>query len=126
MIKIKEFRRGSEENMDCVSFQLFRLGRDWLLWISGGEAHLGSVAASDHSSGKGSHQFTLGIHKEGPIVRQALEALQPLITEEILVIGGIHYDNLNSIQIKKIIQHSQELIYEVVLFFSVSERPVPA
>lgn len=108
-----ELRRGIAEQKTEVCYTLRPLGRDWLLLITGGQAHVGSVACSQ--SGRDEPwQFTLGTHKEGPIVRNAVAALRGVLEGEVLVVGGIHYDRIAREQIGDIERHCEELLHELV------------
>ena len=90
-----------------VHLELYSFGRDFLLSLSGGEAHLGSLAISE---GQEFHQITLGIHKEKAIAQQAVEAISPLLPGELLVIGGIHYPGLEFEAIQEIIALVEQLL----------------
>ena len=114
---IVEFSRGHLEEKTQISYQLYQFGRDWILMIGGGERHFGSLACSDPSLEKRFHQYTLGIHKEGEIVRAAIEELQPLIRNELIVICGVHYDDISKDQIVQIVDYNQQLRTEIKGFF---------
>ncbi len=105
-----------------VSYQVFKFGRDWILMIGGGESHFGSLACSDPSLEEKFHQYTLGIHKEGGIVEAAIKALQPLIKNELIVICGIHYDNIAKDQISEIIKNNKLLLKKTKQFFQSIEK----
>jgi hypothetical protein len=98
-----EVHSGSLEENTFVNYRLEQLGADWVLFITGGEPHIGSVACSEKArASEELWQITLGPHKEEGIVKNAALRLKDILTGEILVVGGIHYDNLNSEQIGQI------------------------
>lgn len=90
---------GKRENNNFVEYRLLPMGRDWILQITGGETHIGSLALSE---GKQIHQITRKQHKETEIVHKAVSALKDLIPGELLVVSGIHYDNIKIEQIREI------------------------
>ena len=114
---IFESWRGDQHNKTFVRFQLFQFGRDMILLIGGGMRHIGSVAASDDGAST-IRQFTIAGHKEDQIVKQAVEILSPLISGEILVIGGIHYDNITPEQIRRIQKNCSELLGDMTAYLA--------
>ncbi len=57
--------------------------------------------------------YELHRHKEGPLINEALITLQDIVAEEIVVIGGIHYDDIQPWQIAKILNHGAILLERV-------------
>jgi len=98
-----EVHLGSWEEKTFTSYRLEQFGYDWVLFITGGQAHIGSVACSEKNrTPEKVWQITLGQHKEENIVKNAVLRLKAILSGEILVIGGIHYDNLSRKQIQQI------------------------
>lgn len=123
MQKVKEFQAGSPESGDQVIYELYQIGRDWLLVIGGGISHIGSVASSERINGKEElHQFTFQGHKEDKIVENAQRRLREITPGNILVIGGIHYEAISSAQIEKIVNHCETLLGKVEAFFTDSSH----
>lgn len=109
-----EIHSGSLKENTFVNYRLERLGADWVLFITGGEPHIGSVACSEKCRGSEKlWQITLGPHKEEGIVRNAALRLKNILTGEILVVGGIHYENLNSEQIRRIEKNCEILLERI-------------
>jgi len=106
-----EVHSGSLEENTFVNYRLERLGEDWVLFITGGRPHIGSVACSEKGRAPEElWQITLGQHKEGDIVKNAALRLKDLLAGEILVVGGIHYEDLNSEQIGRIEKNCEILL----------------
>ncbi len=106
-----EIHTGSCEYKSYVSYRLEKHGRDWVLYITGGVPHIGSVACTERIGDTAEiHQFTLRHHREDKIVRRAVEGLRGLLEGEILVVGGIHYDDIEPDQIRQIEQNCAELL----------------
>jgi len=106
-----EIHLGSWEENTFVSYRLEQLGCDWVLLITGGKSHIGSVACSEKNRvSEKVWQITLGQHKEETIVKKAVLRLKDILSGEILVVGGIHYDNLNRKQIRQIEKNCEDLL----------------
>ncbi len=106
-----EIHTGNTKDKSYISYRLEKLGRDWVLYITGGVPHIGSVTCTEKTGGTGeTHQFTLRHHREDIIVRMALERLKRLLEGEILVVGGIHYDGIEPDQIRQIEQNCASLL----------------
>ncbi|MEE9118466.1 MAG: hypothetical protein V3U02_07720 [Calditrichia bacterium] len=106
-----EVHLGSWEENTFVSYRLEQLGYDWVLLITGGKSHIGSVACSEKNrASEEVWQITLGQHKEENIVKNAVLKLKDILSGEILVVGGIHYDNLSRKQIQQIEKNCEALL----------------
>ena len=113
--QIFECRAGDASEKNLVIYCLGKLGRDWMLTISGGESHIGALACSD----KADETFffhTLSQHLETDLVNEAFRALSGLVSGELLVVGGIHYDAITKLQIKRIIEYNATLIEQTKQF----------
>ncbi|MCP4757607.1 MAG: hypothetical protein GY866_42665 [Proteobacteria bacterium] len=111
--KILEYQSGDPKGKTHVVYRLYRFGRDLVLMISGGDAHIGSVACSDKESTSNHHQFTLTKHKEDELVKEALDELKDVVPGEILVVGGIHNDRITQRQMKQITGDCRKLVQEI-------------
>ncbi len=109
-----ELHTGNTEDKTYICYRLEKLGRDWVLYITGGEPHIGSVACTEKAADSGKfHQITLRHHRENAIVRQALNRLREILDGEILVVAGIHYDGIEGDQIRQIEQNCAELLNQL-------------
>ena len=104
------FSTGDQPSKTFVEYRLTPIGRDWILQITGGEAHVGSLALSEKEQ---IHQITLQTHKESEIVQKAILGLKDLFQGELLVIGGIHYDDIQTSQIIQIEKNCDVLLTRV-------------
>jgi len=91
-----------------------RFGRDLVILVSGGETHIGSVAVSNKARSGEIRQLSLLGHREEVIVSQAAEVLKEVVPGEIMVVGGIHYDDINKEQIDEINENCCQLLDQVV------------
>ncbi len=113
---LAEYSLGNEKEKTLTTYCLFRFGRDFLLTITGGETHIGSIACTDSVKAAIANQFTLLTHREDEIVRQATEALKSVIPGHLLVVGGIHYDDISREQISTINENCRFLKDKMVGF----------
>ena len=106
-----EVHLGSLKEKTFVSYRLGHIGYDWILLITGGKSHIGSVACSEKNRMTDEvWQITLGAHKEDNIARNAALRLKDILKGEILVIGGIHYDRISRKQIQQIEKNCETLL----------------
>lgn len=113
MAAIISLNRGNPEEENQVVMDLFRLGRDFLLVIGGGDSHIGALAVSDKNRGSENFQYELIHHKEALVVEMAMKILKDLLPGELLVVGGIHYNGISKEKIKEIVTHCQILLEEM-------------
>ena len=109
------YSAGKVSDKTHVEVDLIWQGRDLIVKISGGEAHVGSLAfSSKHKdSGKSYQQFTYPTHREDQIVRECMERLVGLVPNELLVVCGIHYDDISKESIRKINENCSLLIERI-------------
>lgn len=108
--QVVEIKKGNPKEKTQVVYSLFQFGKDYILLIHGGETHIGSVGCSDKKSTAKKHYYTLETHREDAIVARAVSVLNKTIQTEILVVCGIHYDQISLIQIQLINQNCEELL----------------
>jgi hypothetical protein len=113
--EMNTYSLGKTGDKTHVEITLIWLGRDLLVKISGGETHFGSLAFSCQSEGNilKYQQHTYPAHREDRIVKQCIERLIELVPSEILVICGIHYDDISKEQIKQISDNCSFLIEKI-------------
>ena len=110
-------QKGTSNSNTFLQYQVGKIGRDWIILITGGESHIGSLCCSNKTKND-NFCFTLTHHKEDALVKEAYRQLSPLITDEILIISGVHYDNISGKQINMILQYNQDLIQQAAGFFN--------
>lgn len=107
------YSEGTVQDKDFVAYTLYTMGRDYLLVVSGGETHIGALGCSENVRGAAPHFFTLVGHREDAIVKQAVTRLSGIIKGELLVVCGIHYDQITREQIAAINSHSDMLLKRI-------------
>jgi hypothetical protein len=99
-----------------------RLGNDYLLSVWGGDAHIGAVAMAqprpsladpDCLSATASVFCYVG-HKEDELVKKVSEKLASALGTKVIVVAGLHWDNLNPTQIERIVKNVFALV-EMIL-----------
>ncbi|WP_018752794.1 hypothetical protein [Paenibacillus sanguinis] len=98
-------------NYEDIKLEAIPVGRDLLLVITGGVAHIGS-ASTAYVGDEGTEVQTSAVpgHKEhtlsGEFAQRAAAALQRTVT----VVMGIHYDDLTKEEIIAISRQASELL----------------
>jgi len=102
-----------------ISANVRLIGDDVLVSIWGGEKpHIGAVAMAqprtslkdDSLTSSTASVFTYVGHKEDELVKAASEILASTLKTKVVVTAGIHWDNLPSRGIHKVIQNSKILV----------------
>lgn len=87
-----------------VKLELRIQGRDFLLQVTGGEAHVGAVAVFDGRDVEGRAVVTqLPGHREGPLAGECAEILGRAAGRTVAVVVGIHIDNATGEEISAIL-----------------------
>ena len=107
------------------------LGDDILVVLSGGVAHIGAVAmaqprpsiADPRKAGATSSVYTYVGHKEDIIAKAMSETLAKGLNKKVVVVAGIHWDNLKDEEIEAIVKICREITEEVMNRFpSISQK----
>lgn len=91
-------------NRSRVNLELIRQGRDYLVLVTGGEAHVGAVAVWDcgKKGGQGIVNEMSG-HREGPLAGECAEILGIASGRTVVAVVGIHQDNATPEEIETIV-----------------------
>ena len=109
------------------------LGNDILAVLSGGVAHIGAIAmaqprpsiADPRKAGATSSVYTYVGHKEDIIAKTMSETLAKGLNRKVVVVAGIHWDNLKDEEIEVIVKLCRELTEDVMnKFLSLSGTTV--
>lgn len=104
---------GDKEGKTFVQFQLIWQGNDLIVVISGGQAHFGSIAHTKKREAEENYQFVYKDHREDEIVRETINRLALHVSGELLVVGGIHYDEISREQIQNIVANCSKIIRRI-------------
>lgn len=91
---------GCERTAIEVSAQ--RLGRDWVLRISGGDAHVGAVATAWAEK---QELTVIPPHKEGPLAQKCARRWAELTGQVCVALAGIHQDRATGEEIRMIVEN---------------------
>jgi hypothetical protein len=98
------------------------LGKDILVVLSGGSAHIGAVAMAEPrpsladplNAGATSSVYTYVGHKEDMIAKTMAEKLAKGLHRKVVVVAGIHWDNLKEEEIAIIVNMCPEITQDVM------------
>lgn len=111
-----------DENGFLIEATLQKLGNDYVLAIWGGAAHIGAVAmaqarpslADPSRLSASASVFCYVGHKEDNLAKQVAESLAASLAAKVVVVAGIHWDNLTPRGIEQIVNNVFALVDRVV------------
>jgi hypothetical protein len=118
-----EFTIQTNEGEYDLSAQVRLIGADILVAIWGGEKpHIGAVAAAQSSPSLKNPKVmstTTSVlcysgHKEDELAKSAAKKLAAALDTKVVVIAGIHWDNISQEGIMKINQNSDVLVMSIL------------
>ncbi len=89
----------------AVRLELRPVGRDWLLLITGGRAHLGAAAVAGPLAEP--VHVARGTHKEGPLAAACAGILAGLTGAGCAVVAGIHQDRATPAEIEALVANAR-------------------
>ena len=101
----------------AVRLELVVQGRDLVLLVSGGEAHVGAVAVCQAPQGGVPAEPVLTVlpgHKEGPLARDCAIKLAPAAGCTCCAVVGIHQDQATPDEIAAIVENVRQGMDELV------------
>jgi hypothetical protein len=128
---IQEFTLQTEEDAYNLSASVRLIGEDVLVAIWGGEKpHIGAVAVAQPRPSLKDPELTsssasvicLVGHKEDELAKAAAEILAAALKTQVVVTAGIHWDNLASKAIQRIVRNC-EILVDKILQRCVTEFP---
>jgi hypothetical protein len=130
-MKMNTFTSSQQKGRFELHARVTRLGKDVLVVLSGGVAHIGAVAmaqprpslANPEKAGATSSVFTYVGHKEDGIAKTMAEKLAKGLNRKVVVVAGIHWDNLRDEEIEVIVSMCHEITEEVMNKFLDSTSP---
>jgi len=101
---------------------LQRLGKDYLLSLWGGAAHIGAVATAQSRPSladptrisASASVFCYVGHKEDDLVKKVAERLAAALDAKVVVVAGIHWDDLAPQGIEQIINNVLALVAKII------------
>ena len=109
-----------------VKLELKCQGRDFLLLVTGGEAHVGAVAVWDvQEQGSRAVVTELSGHREGPLAGECAEILGRASGRTVAAVVGIHQDNASGEEIAAIVANVRQGIKEMAKYYTNNNEDVP-
>lgn len=100
---------------------ILETGNDLVIIIGGGESHIGAVGISfpTVSINTGENTVTTSVitmpsHKEDIVAKNISEKISKALNRKVVVIAGIHFDNLSKDDIDKILEGCNELTDKII------------
>ncbi len=98
-----------------VAMKAVDVGGDLLVTITGGSAHIGAAAVGIKTEGMAtSSVITVPAHREDRIVKDAAEKLAKELGRTVVVVAGIHYDDMSQEEIMDTLQLCGEMVNALV------------
>ncbi|HTY92178.1 MAG TPA: hypothetical protein VMC84_13465 [Methanocella sp.] len=95
----------------AISLKAVDVGDDLVVFITGGKAHIGATAVGIKTEGVAtSSVITTPAHREDRVVKDAAEKLAKKLDKTVVVVSGIHYDNITKEEIEETLRLCDELV----------------
>jgi hypothetical protein len=101
-----------------------KIGEDYLLTLTGGEEHVGSVAVGlfeEKSQRASSSVITMPGHREEYLALQGARQVSKATKKTSLFVVGIHKDNLSPEEIRDIVSVAGEMVESFITFYKKGE-----
>lgn len=94
-----------------LSVRTMAAGRDYVLLVTGGEAHIGATAVSYLTDGGEALTEVVGLpgHKEAELARELAAHASSRLGRTVTVIAGIHIDHATPAEIRVMVDHTRAL-----------------
>lgn len=94
-----------------IALKAIDVGGDLLVTITGGRAHIGAVAAGVTFGGLASSSvITVPAHRDDRVAKDAAEKLAKALDRSVVVVAGIHYDDMTKEEIGETLRLCDELV----------------
>jgi len=115
------FLRVEEGRFEIIA-QIIILGEDVVVVIGGGRMHIGAIGIAqprpsiqnpERTSSTSSVYTFLG-HKEDVVVKTLSEGLSRALNKKVVVVAGIHWDNLKEVEILQILDICKNIEEKII------------
>ena len=115
--RIKALLVGSDRTR--VKLDLRVQGRDLVLLVTGGKAHVGAVGVWDsRNEGPGAVVTQMIGHREGPLAGECAEVIGSASGRNVAALVGIHQDHATREEIAAIVEGVREGLIELAAFLA--------
>ena len=102
--------------------EIFPMGRDLCVLVTGGEAHIGSISAATPRPSLANpaevsataSTFCYPGHKDGKVGELFAETLSARLEKKVAVLCGIHYDHLTKDELSAVLSLAKTLLAQVI------------
>lgn len=106
---------------DDLKLQAVPMGRDLLLLITGGEAHIGAASTAYWIDSEVEvHTSSVPGHKEHTLTDNMARRAASELKRTVTIVMGIHYDGLSLAEIKLISDQTNTLLEEYLKGYNIS------
>lgn len=110
-----------------VHLRLVAQGRDFLVLITGGQAHVGAIAVCNGRSGRDHVRDNGGMvqvpgHREGPLAAEAAEILALASGRTCAAAVGIHQDQATPEEIHEMVVHVRQGLDQLAADFNFGKK----
>lgn len=99
-----------------------QVGADLLVLVTGGEAHIGSASmatprpslADPANTGATVSTFCYPSHKDHHVGNRIAEELSARLEKKVIVVCGVHYDNISGEQIAAVLAMTEALLEKLI------------
>lgn len=102
-----------EENGLEITVRIIPMGDDMVVFLSGGQSHIGAVAVSCGEE-KDSSVISVPGHREDGPARVMAEALHEALGRNVTVVAGMHWDNLSKEGLDTVLRICARLTLKII------------
>ena len=122
--RINGFRLLETEGNFTVEADVVAMGQDLLVIVQGGRSHIGAIGVGLPRQGlkdpgtisATSSVFTFLGHKEDGLVKSMSERLAAHFNRKVVVIAGIHWDDLKAEEIVSIVELCERVTGKIIIW----------
>lgn len=98
-------------NLYGLSVRTIEAGADYVLLVTGGQAHIGATAVSYPAEDGGVHTEVIGLpgHKEAELARELADMACSRLGKAVTVVAGIHIDHATLPEIRAMVAETRAL-----------------
>jgi hypothetical protein len=90
------------------------IGKDYLVTVTGGESHIGAVAAGGYQIRSFSSVLTMPNHRDDIIAKEAAKRISQELQCNCAVVVGVHVESATTDAINEIVSASFTLVTELI------------
>lgn len=105
------------EGRTKVQLEAHEIGKDYLVTITGGKKHIGSVGvgAFHKESGRGySSVITFPGHKDDRLAKKSSEEIAKKVKKNIVVVSGFHLENITQSEIDEVMKNAEKAVSKFI------------